>query len=194
MEDLRALASWNLRLAIGRIWILAAATLIACSPSPLVPSPANPAPVTPAPMNASPPFGGFQVVTSAEGPNNCFSTAVWGLLNSAHQVQLGPFQLFHSGSNIALHSVYPIDDGTLTNYYDINGTIDGQNFTMTRPVSAVTSPPCVDGSEDAGTLSESLTGTLSADGKHLDGIFVRAFHFPWGDFTTHWEWTLNQQS
>ncbi len=177
------------------IWIFATAAVIACSPGPATPSTPTSVPVsTTPPVNATPTFSGFQVVTSVEGPNNCFSTGIRNLLSSGHQVQLAPFQLWRSGSDIGLHSVYPIDDDTGSTYYDLSGTIDGQNFTMTHAVSAATSPSCVDGTEESGTLNESLTGTLSADGKHLVGTFVRTFRFPWGGFTANWEWTLNQQS
>jgi len=192
MEHGSSRADLHICVATRSIWILAAAALVGCSPSPAVPSPPPPAAAS-APVNGNPPYNGFEVVTAIEGPRNCFSNGLWGLLESAHSIPIGPYQLWRSGSDIGLHSVYPIDDGTWSNYVDYRGTIDGQDFTMSLPVSTTTSQSCVDGSEEQVTLTDSLTGTLSGDGKHLAAISVRTFHFPSGDLTVHWSVTFNQQ-
>ena len=185
----------NIQVAIRSLWIAAASALIACSPSAVVSSPSPPMPPTVPPL---PPamqlFSGVRIVTAVEGPDNCLSSGIWALLHSGHPVATGAFQLWRSGSDIALHAVYPTDDGTWSNYVDYSGIIDGQTFTITVPVSAATSPSCVNGSEESGTLSESLTGTLSEDGRHIKATSARTFHFPWGDVVADWEWTLNQPS
>jgi hypothetical protein len=189
-------AGRNLHIAIRRIWPVTLATSMACSPSPVVsPSPPASSASTAMPMNVPPPVAGWRgeaFVSAIEGHpvDNCFSRPLWRLLDTGHHVAQGPYSVFVSGSDIQLRSVFPIDDGAWSHYVDFVGTIDGQSFSMTWSNQPEYSPACEDGSDASGTLTDTMTGTLSADRKQFTATETRAYVFPWGSVTVHWEWTL----
>lgn len=175
------------------VGVLAIVVFAACEnrgPSPpVVPTSPSAAPVGPAPPAA--PVWNWNlttVLTSATGPDNCFTE---------RQVYLGiprsiswQLAVTRTGNAVTFdYDVrnYPTDDLQLT------GTIDGNTFTANSVTQPSSFPPCPDGTVLSGTFDSTVSGQFSDDGKHVIAKEIWSYHFSTGEVRMSLDWSADQR-
>ncbi len=181
------------------VWMLVIGT-VACRSSggstPLAPTSgtASVAGGSPAPLPA--PWlrlTGTMTPTAVDGPVNCFSKPFYDLLALHQSLTSGSWQLSQSGPTVTLESVYPIDDGTWSNYVTFVGPRDGTAVTLTYSSPSSAWSGCNDLPPQTITEDDELVGTLSGDNPHLDAVNTRRLHTSAGDLLATWHYSLAQQ-
>jgi hypothetical protein len=131
--------------------------------------------------------------TAVDGPVNCLSKPFYNLLTERPSLPSGPWQLTQSGTTVTLAMVYPIDDGTWSNYVRFVGTRDGTAVTLKFSTPAYAWTGCDDLPQQSITEDDEMAGTLSSDNRHLDAVETRRIPMSAGDLIATWHWSLAQQ-